>query len=266
MSILSGIGSIVGNIGGIAGSFADRKQQQKQFEQNYKNQKEFAQNSIQWRVEDAKKAGLHPLAALGMASGSYTPTSYNSNYAQSGAMLGDAISGLGQALDKNSRRMSDLQVQLLESQVESQKLQNQGLKKTIAGQQSNQMNSVNDGLSKRIATSIVDDVLDRNRLREAFKPTNSARYSGGDYSQAWDDYAAEHRISNKLSEYFNMPKGERDKIKVDLLRSMGQPGLVVVPQDDLTTFDYMFYNAREKAFRYLDKVFGRLFYSGENQK
>lgn len=254
-SILQGIGSIIGGIGGIAGSRADRKAQKEQFERNYNIQKEFAQNSIQWRVDDAKKAGLHPLAALGMAGGSYTPTSYNSNYAQSGAMLGDAVSGLGQVLDKNARKMSNLQLELLKGQVESQKLQNEGLKKTIAGQQSNQMNSVNDGLSKRIATSIVDDVLDRNRLREAFKPTNSARYSGGDYSQAWDDYSTEHSISNKISEYFNMPKGERNKIKVDLLRSMGQPGLVVVPQDDLTTFDYMFYNAREKAFRLFDKLF-----------
>lgn len=37
-------------------------------------QREFAQNSIQWRVNDAKKAGIHPLAALGSQGISYNPS------------------------------------------------------------------------------------------------------------------------------------------------------------------------------------------------
>lgn len=40
-------------------------------------QKEFAQNGIRWKVEDAVKAGLHPLAALGAQGASYTPVSTN---------------------------------------------------------------------------------------------------------------------------------------------------------------------------------------------
>lgn len=36
-------------------------------------QREFAQNSIRWRVEDAKRAGIHPLAALGASGASYSP-------------------------------------------------------------------------------------------------------------------------------------------------------------------------------------------------
>lgn len=40
-------------------------------------QKELAKNQIQWRVEDAKKAGLHPLAGLGVSSASYSPVSTN---------------------------------------------------------------------------------------------------------------------------------------------------------------------------------------------
>lgn len=37
-------------------------------------QRDFAQNSIQWRVNDAKKAGIHPLAALGSQGISYNPS------------------------------------------------------------------------------------------------------------------------------------------------------------------------------------------------
>ena len=34
-------------------------------------QREFAQSGIQWRVEDAKKAGIHPLAAIGGGGAAY---------------------------------------------------------------------------------------------------------------------------------------------------------------------------------------------------
>lgn len=37
-------------------------------------QEEFAKMGIRWRVEDAKAAGLHPLAAIGAAGASYSPT------------------------------------------------------------------------------------------------------------------------------------------------------------------------------------------------
>lgn len=40
---------------------------------NYERQKEFAQNSIQWRVNDAKAAGLHPLFALSGGGASFSP-------------------------------------------------------------------------------------------------------------------------------------------------------------------------------------------------
>lgn len=44
-----------------------------QFAWNANLQKEFAQNSIQWKVQDAMKAGLHPLAALGASGYSASP-------------------------------------------------------------------------------------------------------------------------------------------------------------------------------------------------
>ena len=40
---------------------------------NRKMQKQFAQQGIRWKVEDAKQAGIHPLAALGASTTSYSP-------------------------------------------------------------------------------------------------------------------------------------------------------------------------------------------------
>lgn len=41
--------------------------------QNVGLQKQFAQYGIRWRAEDARKAGLHPLAALGASTSSFSP-------------------------------------------------------------------------------------------------------------------------------------------------------------------------------------------------
>lgn len=54
----------------IAGDTNDANMQMAR--ENIRLQKEFAQNSRQWAVEDAKKAGLHPLYALGGGT-TYTP-------------------------------------------------------------------------------------------------------------------------------------------------------------------------------------------------
>lgn len=41
---------------------------------NLQWQQEFAQNGIRWRVEDAKAAGIHPLAAVGASGASFSPS------------------------------------------------------------------------------------------------------------------------------------------------------------------------------------------------
>ena len=43
-------------------------------DKNAEMQKSFAQNGIRWKVEDAKRAGIHPLYALGAQTHSFTPS------------------------------------------------------------------------------------------------------------------------------------------------------------------------------------------------
>lgn len=57
-------------------------------------QREFAQNSIIWRVQDAKQAGVHPLFALGASGASYTPSAIqvpSSGIAEAGQTIGRAM-------------------------------------------------------------------------------------------------------------------------------------------------------------------------------
>lgn len=90
------LGSIIGGIGSVIGGIFGNKSAEKQASQQAELQKEFAQNSIRWRVADAKKAGIHPLAALGAQTHSYAPTVFNDSL---GPALASAGQDLGRAID-----------------------------------------------------------------------------------------------------------------------------------------------------------------------
>lgn len=71
--IIAGIGgAISGLLGKSAQSEANRVNQENAMRQEAL-QKEFAQSGIQWKVADAKAAGIHPLYALGANTVSYSP-------------------------------------------------------------------------------------------------------------------------------------------------------------------------------------------------
>lgn len=83
-------------------------------------QREFAQNGITWKVEDAKRAGIHPLAALGAQTISYAPQAVNGNAFDDIAAAGQNIARGIDATRSNEERgnalaktMQDLQVQSL---------------------------------------------------------------------------------------------------------------------------------------------------------
>lgn len=124
-ALISGGSSLLGGI--LGGNRADA-----QAEQNRQMQLAFAQNAIQWKVEDAKKAGVHPLFALGASTGSFTPVANNS-----GEVLGDAIGKMGQNIGRAVEASGDRESKALlmtkaKLEVENQGLQNDILRQKIA--------------------------------------------------------------------------------------------------------------------------------------
>lgn len=70
----------------------NRESQERIAAQNIALQREFAQSGIQWKVADAQKAGIHPLAALGAQTSSFSPVSIGStDYGSMGQDLGRAV-------------------------------------------------------------------------------------------------------------------------------------------------------------------------------
>lgn len=74
------------------------QQQLQMAQRNLDQQREFAQHGIRWRVEDATAAGLHPLAALGAQTSSFSPVSLGGS-ASTG--MGDALSSVGQDIGRS---------------------------------------------------------------------------------------------------------------------------------------------------------------------
>lgn len=86
---------IFGDILGFIGGNQDRNAQK---DANYENaalQREFAQNGIQWRVDDAKRAGISPLAAMGAQLFNPTPS-----FMASGSDRGSSYRDMGQSIDR----------------------------------------------------------------------------------------------------------------------------------------------------------------------
>lgn len=120
MSLLEAATSLGQGIGSLIGARKDKLAAEnaanKSWQRNYDAQKEFAQNSIQWRVQDAKAAGINPYAAIGGNTPGYTPqdSSYQTSYQQ----------GVSQAMNGLHEAMGQLQMASLQQDVEGKKLDN----------------------------------------------------------------------------------------------------------------------------------------------
>lgn len=111
-ALLGGIGSVVS---GLFGNKSEKRQ--------VALQKEFAQKGIQWKVKDALKAGVHPLAALGANTVSYSPVSVGT------PDFGGIGQDIGRAIDAGStqnQRAAGLQTRIAEAQLKGLELDNAG--------------------------------------------------------------------------------------------------------------------------------------------
>lgn len=64
---------LIGAVGSLAGGLFGQRSQESAGNKNAELQRDFAQQGVRWRVEDAKAAGIHPVAALGFQGSSASP-------------------------------------------------------------------------------------------------------------------------------------------------------------------------------------------------
>lgn len=107
-------GDVLSAVGRLGGSLLSANSSSDAAAKNLHYQKEFAQNGIRWRVADAKAAGIHPLAALGAHTQSYTPVFQGSDYGDLG--LGEMGQSINRAIQAKQTEAERKQQVALDSQ------------------------------------------------------------------------------------------------------------------------------------------------------
>lgn len=87
--------------GDIAGAVIGSASSKKEGKRAWRRTKKLNQNMIQWRVEDARKAGLHPLAALGIGAGG------GQIMPDTGSALGDGLAAATSSIAQGIRGRAD---------------------------------------------------------------------------------------------------------------------------------------------------------------
>lgn len=135
-------------LGSIGGTWADTEGQKRTnrsnmkwnkhvFQANLNWQNEMAHNAILYRVKDAERAGLHPLAALGMSPGSASPIAVGSTQHFSSNM-GQDLARAGHAMDSIiNRKAAKLELAIKREQLNQLKLQTLGMRKDIQDRNTN---------------------------------------------------------------------------------------------------------------------------------
>jgi len=126
------LGPAIGAAASLVGGFMGQKSQEKQQANNIALQKEFAQSGIQWKVADAKKAGIHPLVAMGAQTQSFSPVQIGSPLAQGVVNAGQDISRAITAGNSPSGQSAQYVAAVSNLDLQNRELQNQLLASQIA--------------------------------------------------------------------------------------------------------------------------------------
>jgi len=123
-------GGLVSNFFGSKAAKRSEKHAHTMFDRNAALQREFAQSGISWKVADAKRAGIHPLVAMGANTHSAAPVAMGADHSgisQGGQDISRAIQTAAQSTSKRNH--------LYQSQVASLQLRNMELQNDLLASQ-----------------------------------------------------------------------------------------------------------------------------------
>jgi len=130
-------GNTIGDIFDTVGRWWGDKERERHTDRRHKEQMEqqrkYAEHGVRWKVVDAKKAGLHPLAALGAQTMSYAPSRVFSN-SQSGDIIGQGLGNIARRFGKDEDQTAKA---LKELQIDNMVLENEGLRLRNVGMNQN---------------------------------------------------------------------------------------------------------------------------------
>jgi hypothetical protein len=185
MGLFSSIASFAAPVlGNIAGGLISSSSNKSINNQNIQQQREFAQDGIQWKVADAKAAGIHPLYALGANTTSFTPQNVGGSSYDLGRALADSGQDIGRAIratsTKAQRQLQDINLQSAKLDLEGKEIDN-AIRASQLAKMSQQIGpslpTANDNL---VISGQGDSPVDVNRQQvTAVSRSNPSQFSGG---------------------------------------------------------------------------------------
>lgn len=198
MSGLGWLGGALGGVGSIIGAGINAGVQDKINKENIAMQKEFAQNGIQWKVQDAKRAGIHPAVALGAQTYQATPSSVAPDV---GSGVAGAFKHFGSAIDS----FIDDKEEERQLALESAKLDNEA--KRLEIEKAKRVS--NDSISSLNPTSYVPQIPVSGVSNNA--PVSNSNSSGSIYGvddKTLSDVTIDKNMDNTFS--VNYSKDRQD--------------------------------------------------------
>lgn len=132
--LISAGASLIGGLINKKSAESANAAQQAMAEKNIALQQEFAKKGIRWRVNDARKAGIHPLYALGAQTTSFSPVSVGTHADSS---FGSAVASMGQDVSRaiNATRTAPERLDAYAKTVQDLSLQKMGLENELLASQ-----------------------------------------------------------------------------------------------------------------------------------
>lgn len=131
----AGISAAGSLLGGFLNSNSAADAAEKAGERNAALQREFAQNSLQWKAEDARKAGIHPIYAMGAPTYQATPSYIAADTSAFGAGIANAGQDIGRAIDTTrtaTQKISAYTATAQKLELERAQLMNDNLRADLA--------------------------------------------------------------------------------------------------------------------------------------
>nr|QJB19996.1 MAG: DNA pilot protein [Microvirus sp.] len=143
-------------------------------ERNIALQREFAQNGLRWRIEDAQAAGIHPLAALGAPGASFSPVTVGTtvpNYQSPMSGTGAALRDMGQNISRAVQSTMTPQEKIYSETTNALKLENMQLQNDLLRGQVSHINKQNQPATPSVAPRVIT------------KPSEQTASSSDDHSR-----------------------------------------------------------------------------------
>lgn len=144
---MSLLGAALGAAGSIAGGIIGGNQASNAANKAWDRQKAVLQRQVTWRVRDAVRAGIHPLAALGLNPASGPPAAQIGT--DWGSNLGNAGQEIGRAAEAAMTPENQTTAQLVRLQLERGSLENDLLRAQIASQRMRNIQQMTPGIPRR---------------------------------------------------------------------------------------------------------------------